>query len=127
VEHDCFDIGQPDASFNGGLAEFMKVAGMLNARDRKIATHAWGAGGCLMQNIHAGFAAPNTTILEIPPDYGGLHSEIIDGGLTIKDGYALPPNRPGLGIRLTDEIKRRYPFQPDSGEFNSVPGKVLTA
>jgi hypothetical protein len=27
---------------------------------------------------------------------------------------------------LTDEIRRRYPFQPGSGEFNSVLGKVLT-
>ena len=35
----------------------------------------------------------------------------------------LPPDRPGLGIVLTDEIKRRYPFKPGSGEFNSVPGK----
>jgi len=26
----------------------------------------------------------------------------------------------------TDEIKRRYPFQPGTGEFNSVPGKVLS-
>jgi len=98
---------------------------MMQQHDRKIATHAWGAGASLMQNIHAGFAAPNTCILEIPPDYGGLHSEIIDGSLTIKDGHVLPPDRPGLGIVLTDETKRRYPFQPGSGEFNSVPGKIL--
>ena len=26
---------------------------------------------------------------------------------------------------ITDEIKRRYPFKPGSGEFNSVPGKIL--
>jgi hypothetical protein len=26
---------------------------------------------------------------------------------------------------LTDEIKNRFPFVPGSGEFNSVPGKVL--
>jgi galactonate dehydratase len=126
AEQDCFDIGQPDASFTGGLWEFMNVANMLAKRDRKIATHAWGAGGSLMQNVHAGFAASNTCILEIPPDYAGLHSEVIDGGLIIKDGYVLPPDRPGLGIRLTDEIRRRYPFQPGSGEFNTVPGKVLT-
>ena len=31
---------------------------------------------------------------------------------------------PELGIVLTDEIKNRYPFQPGSGEFNSVPGKT---
>ena len=44
----------------------------------------------------------------------------------IRDGYVLPPERPGLGVVLTDEIKRRYPFVPGSGEFTSVPGKMLT-
>lgn len=125
AEQDSFDIGQPDASFTGGLGEFLVVAKMLEKRGRKIATHAWGAGGSLMQNIHCGFAASNTTILEIPPDYAGLHSDIIDGGLIIKDGFVLPPDRPGLGIVLTDEIKTKYPFKPGSGEFNSVPGKIL--
>jgi galactonate dehydratase len=126
VEQDCFDIGQPDASFTGGLGEFLNVAAMMAKRERQIATHAWGAGGSLMQNVHAGFAAGNTAILEVPPDYGGLHADVIDGGLVIRDGYALPPDRPGLGVVLNDEIKRRYPFQPGSGEFNSVPGKVLS-
>lgn len=126
AEQNSFDIGQPDASFTGGIGEFMTVAKMMADRDRKIATHAWGAGGSLMQNVHCGFAAPNTCMLEIAPDYAGLHSEVIDGGLTIKDGYVLPPDRPGFGVVLTDEIKNRYPFQRGSGEFNSVPGKILT-
>ena len=126
VERDCFDVGQPDASFTGGLGEFMNVAEMIARRGRKIATHAWGAGASLMQNVHAGFAAANTAILEIPPDYSGLHSDMIDGGLIIKDGCVHPPDRPGLGVVLNDEIKGRYPFQPGSGEFNSVPGKVLS-
>jgi L-alanine-DL-glutamate epimerase-like enolase superfamily enzyme len=125
VEQDAFDIGQPDASFTGGLGEFLVVANMVEKRGRKVATHAWGAGGSLMQNIHAGFAAANTAILEIPPDYAGLHADVIDGGFMMKDGYATPPDRPGLGIVLTDEIKQRYPFKPGSGEFNSVPGKIL--
>lgn len=125
AEQDCFDIGQPDASFTGGLGEFMSVATMMEKRGRKVATHAWGAGASLMQNIHAGFAATNTCILEIPPDYAGLHSDIINGSLVMKDGYALPPEQPGLGIVLTEEIRARYPFRPGSGEFNSVPGKVL--
>jgi L-alanine-DL-glutamate epimerase-like enolase superfamily enzyme len=126
TEQDSFDIGQPDASFTGGLIEFLKVSKMMEVRSRKIATHAWGAGGSLMQNIHAGFATPNTCMLEMPPAYAGLHADVIDGGLVMKDGYVLPPDRPGLGILLTEEIKRRYPFVPGSGEFNSVPGKILT-
>jgi L-alanine-DL-glutamate epimerase-like enolase superfamily enzyme len=125
AEQDAFDIGQPDASYTGGLSEFMRVADMLHLRGRQVATHAWGAGGSLMQNVHCGFAAPNTCILEIAPDYAGLHADIIDGSFAMRDGFVLPPDRPGLGIVLTDEIKARYPFQPGSGEFNSVPGKVL--
>src|SRR5436190_10542703 len=125
AECDAFDIGQPDASFTGGLREFMKVASMLERRGRGIATHSWGAGGSLMQNVHCGFAAPNTRILEIAPDYAGLHSEVMDGSFTMRNGYVFPSDKPGLGIVLSDETKNRYPFVPGSGEFNSVPGKIL--
>jgi L-alanine-DL-glutamate epimerase-like enolase superfamily enzyme len=125
AERDCFDIGQPDASFTGGLGEFIRVARMLEDRSRGIATHAWGAGGSLMQNVHCGFAAANTKILEIAPDYAGLHADIMDGSFVMQDSFVLPPEKPGLGIILTNEIKNRYPFIEGSGEFNSVPGKIL--
>jgi hypothetical protein len=41
------------------------------------------------------------------------------------DGRILPPEAPGWGIVLTEAIKRRFPFVPGSGEFNSVPGKIM--
>jgi len=125
AECNAFDIGQPDASFTGGLGEFMKVAAMLESRGRKIATHSWGAGGSLMQNIHCGFACANTAILELAPNYAGLHSEVMCEPIVIKDGYVSPPQLPGLGVKLTNEIKNKYPFVPGSGEFNDVPGKIL--
>ncbi len=125
IERDCFDIGQPDAGFMGGFGEFMKVAKRFEKQDRKIATHAWGAGGVLMQNIHGGFACPNTAILEIPPAYGPLHSEVIGDSFQMKDGNVLPPTEPGLGIVLTNETKAAFPFKPGSGEYNNVPGKIL--
>jgi L-alanine-DL-glutamate epimerase-like enolase superfamily enzyme len=126
AERDAFDIGQPDAAFTGGLGEFMKVAAMLESRGRQVATHAWGAGGALMQNVHCGFACANTVILEVPPAYAGLHADIMDGDFVMEDGMVLPPRKPGLGIVLTEATKARYPFVPGSGEFNSVPGKLLT-
>lgn len=126
AEQDSFDIGQPDAAFTGGMHEFMRVAALLESRGRKIATHSWAAGGGFMQNLHCGFAAANTTILEIAPDYGPLHSEIIGDSFVMIDGRARPPEAPGLGIQLTNETKARFPFVAGSGEFNSVPGKILT-
>jgi galactonate dehydratase len=123
---DAFDVGQPDASFTGGLRECMRVAAMLEARGRKIATHSWGAGGSLMQNLHVAFACANTAIVEASVDFAPLHSEIMGDSWVMRDGMVLPPQAPGLGITLTEEIKARFPFVPGSGEFNSVPGKELT-
>lgn len=123
---DAFDIGQPDAAFTGGLMEFIKVAKMLEDRGRKVATHSNASGGGFMQNLHCGFACPNTIILEVLPAYGGMHSDIFGDSFVMKDGYALPPETPGLGIVLTDEVKQKYPFVPGTGEFNPVPGKILT-
>jgi len=126
IEQNSFNIGQPDASFTAGLDQFMQVAALLDNRGRKIAPHAWGAGASQMQNIHCGFACQNTVILEVAPAYGPLHSELIGDSFKMKDGYALPPEKPGLGIDLTEATIKRYPFVPGSGEFNSVPGKILT-
>ncbi len=122
---DALKIAQLDAGFMGGMAEFIRVARMFDARRAKIATHSWGAGVAQMQNIHAAFAAPNTVILEIPPAAGPLHTELWGDSFVMQDGHVLPPTAPGLGVRLTDEIKAKFPFIPGSGEFNSVPGKRL--
>jgi len=124
VDQDSFDIGQPDAAFTGGILESLRVAAMLEARGRKIATHSWASGGGFMQNLHFGFSAANTCMLEIAPAFGPLHSEVVGDGFRLKDGRVLPPPGPGLGIRLTDETKARFPFK-GGGEFNSVPGKIL--
>ena len=126
IEKKCFDMGQPDASYVGGLDQFMKIARFFEQQNRTIATHSWSAGGGFMQNIHAAFACPNTTIVEIAPAYGPLHSEIIGDSFIMENGRVLCPEKPGLGITLSDQTKAKYPFIRGSGEFNSVPGKVLT-
>jgi galactonate dehydratase len=126
IERDCFAIGQPDASYTAGLSQFMLVAGMLAQHGAEVAPHAWGAGASQMQNIHCGFACPNTRIIEAAPAYGPLHYELIGDSFRLRDGYLLPPEKPGLGIELTEATIQKFPFIPGSGEFNSVPGKVLT-
>jgi galactonate dehydratase len=125
IDKDCFDVGQPDASFTGGLSTAVEIANLLAARDRTIATHSWGAGGSLMQNLQVAFTCGSTTIVEVAPDYGPLHSEIVGDSFQMREGFALLPTMPGLGISLSEATKSRFPFLPGSGEFNDVPGKNL--
>ncbi len=117
-----FDIAQPDAAYIG-LGAFLDVARMFALSNKRVATHAWSSGAGVMANIHAAFATPNVAILELPPLAGPLHTEIYAEGYRFKDGYILPPEAPGLGVRLTPQLKARYPFIRGSGEWNAVAGK----
>ena len=104
----------------------VEVAKLLADRDQRgVAMHAWGAGASLMQNVHVGFACPNTVTLEIAPAYGPLHSLVVGDSLQMEGGMVLPPEKPGLGVELTEEVKNRFPFIPGSGEFNNVVGKEM--
>ncbi len=123
ADRDAFDIGQPDAAYTGGIGEFMRVAALLESHGRRVATHSAGAGGALMQNIHCAFACANTAICEILPALGSIHLDIAGDSFRFERGDILPPESPGLGIVLTDDIKHRHPFVPGTGEFNSVLGK----
>jgi L-alanine-DL-glutamate epimerase-like enolase superfamily enzyme len=124
AQADAFDIAQPDAAFIGIWA-FLDVARMFANLNKRVATHAWASGAGVMQNIHAAFATPNMAILETPPLPGPLHTEVYADGYRFQDGYMLPPQAPGLGVRLTDSLKAKYPFVRGSGEFNVVPGKTM--
>lgn len=118
----AFDIAQPDASYIG-MKPFVDISEMFAQQGKRVATHSWSSGAGTMENIHAAFASPNVAILEVAPLAGPLHTEIYTDGYRFEDGYILPPDVPGLGVRLTDEIKRKYPFVRGSGEWNAVPGK----
>jgi len=63
----------------------------------------------LLQRVELG-----RSVCEILPALGGLHLEIAGDSYRFHDGYVLPPEKAGLGIELTDEIKSRYPFVPGS-------------
>lgn len=124
VVNGAFTIGQPDAAWLG-VGDFVRTAKLLAEQGNSVAPHAWGAGGAVMQNVHAAFASPNTVTVEIPPAAGPLHREIWGDSLVIRDGRVLRPEAPGLGIELTDRVKEAYPFRPGAEEFASVPGKVM--
>jgi L-alanine-DL-glutamate epimerase-like enolase superfamily enzyme len=124
AEHNAFDVAQPDAAWLG-MSEFVNVGRLFAHRNRWVASHAWGAGASVMQNIHAAFATPNTLIVELPPAAGGLHTDLWGDSLQMVDGALLPPTTPGLGVSLTDEVKAKYPFIPGEEEFVPVPGKEM--
>lgn len=136
LELEPFALAQLDASFMGGLNSFIQIARQCESNGVSIATHAWSATPGVAANLHAAFACPNAAICEMAaynPGQPGLNthmeapllSELWIEPPVLKDGRIRLADTPGLGVRLPDDFLERHPFQPGSGEFNSVAGKVL--
>lgn len=124
LQREAFAVAQPDAAWLG-MIDFVRVARHQQELGRSVAPHAWGGGAAVLQNVHAAFASPNTAIVELPPAAGPLHTELWGDALELAGGRVRRPDQPGLGVRLTDDLKQRFPFRPGMEEFSSVPGKLM--
>ena len=116
----AFDLAQPDATIIGGIGEARRACEAAARRSIPVATHVWGSAPTLAANIHLAFATPNCVWVEQPVLGNPLESELMVEPLKIDDGHVRPPSTPGLGIRLTEEIRRKYPFVPGSGSVFGV-------
>jgi D-galactarolactone cycloisomerase len=117
---DAFDLVQPDATIVGGIGEARRACEAAAARSVPVAVHVWGSAPTLAANIQVAFAAPNCVWLEHPVLGNPLESELLVEPLVIRDGHARPPTTPGLGIRLTADVRAQYPFVPGSGSVFGV-------
>lgn len=136
LEYRPFALPQLDASFMGGMSNFIKIARLCELQGLSIATHAWSATPGVAANLHAAFASRNASTLEFcaySPNRRELNTHVEAPLLTdlwieppvLENGRLRLSSAPGLGVHLPDGFCERYPFQPGSGEFNSVQGKVL--
>ncbi len=136
LEHKPFALAQLDASFMGGITNFIKIARLCELQGVSIATHAWSATPGVAANLHAAFACRNTAVCEMAaynPSRRELNTHIEAPLLTdlwieppvIENGRLRLADTPGLGVRLPEGFVERHRFEPGSGEFSSVKGKML--
>ena len=65
-------------------------------------------------------STPNATILEIGSRQSPFWQDLFYGDAVKFDkGYALPPDRSGLGLDLDESVAARYPYQPPNWRSGS--------
>jgi D-galactarolactone cycloisomerase len=112
LDADALDVVQPDASHIGGVLEARRATALAETHGAEVAMHAWGAGPCVMANLHVAFASPACRWMEVPTNPNPLVDELMAAALDLRDGILAPPSAPGLGVELTPEIEARYPYRP---------------
>lgn len=107
IEIGKVDIVQPDVTRCGGLSEARKIADLAQAHHLTCVPHCWSSGIVEAASLHLITAIPNGCLLEYAMADTPIRREISEE-VEVRDGFAHPPEKPGLGIEVSDEAIEAY-------------------
>jgi galactonate dehydratase len=110
-----FDVGQV-----GGIGESKKIASMAEAHYVQVAPHVYGGPFIAAAALHLSLCSPNLLIMEAIERFDGVHAQFVEPSFEWRDGYLMPPEGPGLGFNLREDVARgRAPQGPQPGTIRS--------
>jgi 2-dehydro-3-deoxyphosphogalactonate aldolase len=103
-------ILQPNLGRVGGILEAKKIAALAEVHHAQIAPHLYCGPVVGAANIQLATCIPNFLILESIERWQGFHAQVLKKPLRWEEGYIIPPEEPGLGVELNEEVCRAHPF-----------------
>ena len=100
------DILQPDAARVGGITQFLRLAALADERGLSLAPHF-----AMEIHLHLAAAYPREPWVEHFDWLDPLFNEQLE----TKDGRMLVPNRPGLGVTLSEQARAWTTESSNSG------------
>ena len=110
LEEGAASILQMNLGRVGGILEGKKIAAMAEACHVQIAPHLYCGPVVGAANIQLAACSPNFLIQEGILDWSGFHARILKQPIRGQDGYIIPPDGPGLGVELDEEVARQNPY-----------------
>ncbi len=125
IEKGYYDIAQPDATVIGGLGATLEVFETAKPHNTDVYVHCWGGPVGMMANFHVAQAGGGM-LVEWPTLPYELRHTLVPGPWQIEAGHITLSDAPGLGIELTPEIEKAYPFREDATyncrvDFSKLP------
>ena len=109
-------ILQPALGRVGGIWEAKKIAAMAEVYNAQMAPHLYAGPVEWAANIHLAASIPNILMaesIETP-----FHDALIKGAIRVEEGFITPPDAPGLGIEVDEDLARAHPFTGDDLHLN---------
>ncbi len=106
LESGAARVVMPDLIWTGGITEGHKIAILADTYHLPIAPHDCTGLVTLYANLHLCGAHMNAMILETVRGFydGGWYAQAYTNNIEIEAGQALIPQRPGLGVRLREDL-----------------------
>ena len=116
VESGGVDILQPDLAFCGGISEGLKIRALADSFGISVTPHAWGTWIGFAAALHFHATAPpnpgrcenNIYFLECDNSENPIKERAFVEKIEIRDGYAILPHKPGLGITIDKSELRPF-------------------
>ena len=102
------DVLQPDLAICGGISEGMRIGALAAAFNLRLAPHLWTGAPAFMAGLHLAAASPAGFILEYSLGASPMLHELIEEDIAVEDGTIAIPDRPGLGITVSDDFVERH-------------------
>ena len=99
-----------------------KIAGMAEAHYAQIAPHLYCGPVVGAANIQIATCSPNFLILESIGRWDGFQAKILKTGIRWEDGYVIPPEEPGLGVELDEEVALAHPYDGEGAAPRAEAG-----
>jgi galactonate dehydratase len=101
---------RPDVGIAGGITHVKKICALAESFHAGILPHAVPSGPvAVAAHVQLGMCVPNWELQEHMPQEQPRWTDIVDRVIEVRDGYLIPPERPGLGIELVDAGLAQHP------------------
>ena len=109
-------ILQPDLGRSGGILEAKKIAGLAEVYNAQVAPHLYCGPFAALANIQLATCTPNFLIQESMQQFGGMYSDLLSVPIQWQDGYIIPPQSPGLGADLNEDVAIQHACTDEFGQ-----------
>jgi L-alanine-DL-glutamate epimerase-like enolase superfamily enzyme len=97
-----------DVVWTGGLTEAGKIAALADTYHLPVVPHDCTGPVCLAASLQLCGHATNAKVMEVVRGFlEGWYHDVVDRPPRVTDGRAEIPDRPGLGLSLLPEVRRR--------------------
>ena len=114
-------ILQPALGRVGGIWEAKKIAVLAEGFGAQIAPHLYAGPVAWAANVQLGLTCPNFLIAESIGLGGGFHDRLLRTPIRIENGHIRPPDGPGLGIELDEDVAQAHPWSGEALHLEMSP------
>lgn len=121
------DYVQPDVVHCGGILEMKKIATIAEAYRIELCPHNPQSDVSTLASLHVDFTTPNFAIQEITHRGNEQYWQDLfyGGGIVYQKGFALPPDRVGLGVDMDEKVAAKRPYQPHTRQQLRFPDGAI--